>query len=88
MDSSIPDDYDILLELYSNLKKNFEGIQQNLYDSTRQLKLNDALIREYQGEIELLQNLEQTVHLKYESRILNLEETLTSLRFVTFIYLL
>ncbi|XP_076263628.1 uncharacterized protein LOC143198350 [Rhynchophorus ferrugineus] len=76
----IADDYDGLLNQYNNLKCELDVIKQQLYDTTRQAKLNEALLKDYQNEIELFQKGETAEKNKWENKISRLEETLSNLR--------
>ncbi|KAF7271103.1 hypothetical protein GWI33_015987 [Rhynchophorus ferrugineus] len=76
----IADDYDGLLNQYNNLKCELDVIKQQLYDTTRQAKLNEALLKDYQNEIELFQKVETAEKNKWENKISRLEETLSNLR--------
>lgn len=81
----IADDYEGLLSQYNNLKCELDVIKQQLYDTTRQARLNEALLKDYQNEIELLQKSETVEKNKWESKINRLEDTLTNLRYVLYI---
>lgn len=80
METDISDDYNELLHQYKTLKKEFSGTKQNLYDTSRQLKVQEALISEYQSDIDLLQNKEHSQNEKFEAKIAALEDTIATLR--------
>ncbi|CAG9768051.1 unnamed protein product [Ceutorhynchus assimilis] len=80
MDSPTPGDYNALLDLHKNLKQEYEEVKQDLHHVKRKQKVNEALIFEYRGEIEILQAEKSNGGLKYEKKISSLEEALNILR--------
>ncbi|XP_030749432.1 protein Spindly-like [Sitophilus oryzae] len=76
----ISEDYEGLLLQYKSLRQELDVVKQQLHDSTRQAKLSETLLRDYQSEIELLQNGDRNEKEKLETKIVNLEEAINNLR--------
>lgn len=70
----IPDDYDGLKIEYVSVRKELDVLKQDLHGAKRQIQTLEALQIDYQNDVELLQNKEQTEKNVLEKRIVQLEE--------------
>lgn len=76
----LPDDYDGLKKEYLVLRKELDGVKQELYANKRQLKVFEAVQLEYQSEIEILQSEENCHRLKQQEKITQLEENISNVK--------
>jgi len=80
MTETAPEDYTDLLKQYKILQHELNETKQNLYETSRQQKISEALLNEYQNDIEILQSKEQSLSEKFENKVSSLEEHIASLR--------